>query len=314
MPEPVTPTPIAERVGYLARFNGVVDYIDAHLAEPLDLHTLAAVAHFSPWHFHRLFRAIVGETLAARVRRCRLEAAAGMLLASPQTLVHAVALDAGFGSAEVFTRTFKSHFGVSPTAWRRGAHRSWADTRRTQMREIHRTLHEPHQAGSRSKERIGDMRVELKTLPTMRVAYMRHVGPYGDPRIGRMWERFARWASHNGWRDGKRLFAGVSHDSADIAMPDKCRYDACVEVDSSFKPRHDVGSQEIRGGLHGCVRYVGVVDDIYEAWLRLYSEWLPESGYQPDDRPCIEVYGPNVVVDSQTGEFACDLCLPVRPL
>jgi AraC family transcriptional regulator len=59
---------------------------------------------------------------------------------------------------------------------------------------------------------------------------------------------------------------------------------------------------------------VGSSNDIYEAWLRLYGRWLPDSGYQPDDKPCIEVYGADVVVDSDTGVFACELCLPIRPL
>jgi AraC family transcriptional regulator len=147
----------------------------------------------------------------------------------------------------------------------------------------------------------------------MRLAYLRHIGPYGDPRIGRMWERFVRWTSRNGLH-GKGMFVGVSHDSADIAMPEMCRYDACVEVDSKVRPLHDVGVQETLGGLHACTPYVGSSNDIYEAWLRLYGRWLPDSGYQPDDKPCIEVYGADVVVDSDTGVFACELCLPIRPL
>jgi len=95
-----------EHQAYIARINRVIDHIDAHLAEPLDLPTLAAVAHFSPWHFHRVFQAVTGETLADRVRRRRLEVAAAKLLASPPATALAIALDVGFGSAEVFTRGF----------------------------------------------------------------------------------------------------------------------------------------------------------------------------------------------------------------
>jgi len=318
----------AKSAGYLARFNCVVDYIDSHLADTLDLQTLAALAHFSPWHFHRLFHAVMGETLAQRVRRRRLEVAASLLLSSPPPPVQAVALDCGFGAAEVFTRTFKSHFGVTPSAWRLGAHQRWASERRVQLRKIHQAFRNRHQAGegtadkddrdrltdSRPKARVASVKVELRMIPTMHVAYMRQIGPYGDPRIGRLWGRFTRWAVQNRLRDGKRLFIGVSHDSADIAMPDKCRYDTCAEVDPSFVPHRDVGTQDIRGGLYGCTRYTGSSDDIYDAWLGLYARWLPDSGYQPDDRPCIEVYGTDVVVDPVTGCFTCDLCLPVRPM
>ena len=146
MPEDLTAMQPAKGAGYLARFNAVVDYIDNHLAETLDLRTLAAVAHFSPWHFHRLFQAMMGETLAERVRRRRLEVAAGLLLSSPPVPVQAIALDCGFGAAEVFTRAFKSHFGVTPSGWRSGAHESWVSARRVQLRKIHRTFRSRHRA------------------------------------------------------------------------------------------------------------------------------------------------------------------------
>lgn len=134
------------RQRYVARINRVVDHIDAHLAEPLDLAALAAVAHFSPWHFHRLFQAMTGETLAERVRRRRLEVAAARLLASPPQSALSVGLSVGFASAEVFTRAFKAHFGVTPSAWRRGGWRAWAAGHQEQLRKIHQAERKAHQA------------------------------------------------------------------------------------------------------------------------------------------------------------------------
>jgi AraC family transcriptional regulator len=114
------------RSTYIARINRVIDHIDAHLADPLDLETLAAVAHFSAFHFHRIFRTMTGETLGDWVRRRRLEIAAGRLVSSPGTSATRIALDVGFASPEVFTRAFRAYFGVTPGAWRQGAHRPWA--------------------------------------------------------------------------------------------------------------------------------------------------------------------------------------------
>jgi len=325
------PAPIAtstvERTVHVARLNRVVDYIDAHLCDPLDMHTLAAVANFSPWHFHRLYRAAMGETVTARVRRRRLETAAALLLASPPAAVQSIALESGFCSAEVLTRTFKAHFGVTPSAWRQGAHHDWADARRSQLRAIHRTLRDPGRAHERlstdalstrhSSERSnlqdGGMPVELKSFAARRVAYMRHVGPYGDPKIARLWQRFVTWASYTGLVAGNRLYLGVGRDSAEIAMPHQCRYDACLEVAGDFNPQRDVGTQLVPGGLFACTGFTGSSDDIYDAWLRLYALCIPDSGYQPDGRPCIEIYGAEVVVEPETGRFSCELCLPVRP-
>ena len=80
MPEP---HPMSHHRSYTARINRVMDHIDAHLAETLDLQALAGVARFSPFHFHRVFQALTGETLADRVRRRRLEVSAGRLLTQP---------------------------------------------------------------------------------------------------------------------------------------------------------------------------------------------------------------------------------------
>jgi AraC family transcriptional regulator len=111
------PAPNPHQRTYIARINRVVDHVSAHLDSTLDLQTLADVAHFSPWHFHRVFQAAMGETLADCVRRLRLESAAQRLIFTQQTALQ-IALDTGFASAEVFSRAFRAHFGTTPTAWR----------------------------------------------------------------------------------------------------------------------------------------------------------------------------------------------------
>jgi AraC family transcriptional regulator len=316
------------KMGYVASINRVIDYIDANLSESLDLQKLAQVAHFSPWHFHRIFLALTGETLADCVRRRRLEKAARSLLMVPAVTAKSVAFDAGFGSAEVFVRTFKAHFGVTPGRWRLGANSGWADQRRSHLRNLHQqdrrhdqlirtaVVHDGSMRlnPSRSDERAASMDVALKTMSDVRVAYMRYTGTYGDPKITRMWQRFASLAARNGLIDGKHMILGVSRDDPDIALAGRCGYDACVEVDRSFKPAGEIGVQVVRGGLFGCTPFRGTAKDIYEAWLQLFSGWLPDSGFQPDDRLAIETYGTGIEVDPETGRFACELCLPIRPL
>jgi AraC family transcriptional regulator len=319
---------MSSRTSYVARINGVIDHIDAHLDAPLDLQSLAAIAHFSPWHFHRLFQAFTGETLAERVRRRRLETAAVRLLGSPPATALSVALDVGFGSAEVFSRSFKGHFGVTPSAWRRGAYRTWADERRHQLSKIHQASRKPGQvleavfredADERQSRRVmqakGDeMKLEMKSFPDVRVAYMRHVGPYGDPGIGRMWQRFEAWCREKGMFKPQHEAYGISHDSPDITAPEKCRYDACIAVDAGFRPEGEIGVQTIAGGFYACAPFTGTGEEIHAAWMRVYSEWLPDSGYQADDRPCIEAYGSDLKIDPKTGAFSCELRLPVRAL
>ena len=103
---------------YVDRMHRVTEHIDQHLDQYLDLETLAEVAHFSPFHFHRLFSAWMGETLGAYLRRRRCELASTRLLAQPKLGILQIALGVGFGSAEAFTHAFSARFGCSPTTWR----------------------------------------------------------------------------------------------------------------------------------------------------------------------------------------------------
>ena len=114
-----------DRVEYEKRVNRVVNFIRDHLADELSLAGLARVAAFSPFHFHRVFAAIIGETLFAFIQRVRVERAAGALRSHPDESVLAVALDHGFTSAAAFARAFRAHFGMSATEWRAGGAERW---------------------------------------------------------------------------------------------------------------------------------------------------------------------------------------------
>jgi AraC family transcriptional regulator len=314
---------------YTTRINRVMDHIDAHLGETLDLAALAEVAELSPFHFHRLFQGLTGETLANRVRRRRLEVAAGRLLTAPEATALAIALDVGFNSAEAFSRAFRSHFGITPTAWRRGGYHAWAERHCValskirqgdrkayqavmdaflQDRELWPTGHVPRPKGEAT------MDVSIKTLPDTKVAYMRHVGPYGGSGIAAAWQRFAGWCAEAGLMKPRRQMYGVCLDDPTITPPDKCRYDCAVEVSPDFVPTGEIGVETVAGGRYACGRFTGVAAEVRDAWNELVVGWLPKSGYQPDDRPAVEIYEPDFVVDEKTGAFSCLLCMPVRRL
>ena len=111
---------------YSRRMNRVLDHIDRHLDEGLDLDALAAVAHFSQFHFNRLFAAWMGETLGEYLRRRRLEEAAVRLAGDPGVAVTSIALAVGFGSLEAFARAFKRRFNCTPSQWQAGTGARWA--------------------------------------------------------------------------------------------------------------------------------------------------------------------------------------------
>jgi len=336
------PTPLRARPGdaadaalrhkfeYAQRMNRVLDHIDRHLDQNLALADLAELAHFSPFHFHRVFAAWMGETLGDYLWRRRVEVGALRLAHERRSPVLAVALSVGFGSGEAFARAFKQRFGCSPTAWRAHTAQRWAAqlahirslAPQAADRNLDQVLRNPDQAPSQAisdherpnltslKEYRMDVRVE--DLAPARVAYLRHIGPYG-PEIPRFWaETFQPWRAVLGLGGGACY--GIGWDDPAITAPEKCRYDACVEVPADFVAQSPASLADLPGGRYAVAHYEGVGADIGRAWVELMRDWLPASGMQCDNRPMFEYYAPDDRMDPATGVFRCRLCVPVKAL
>jgi AraC family transcriptional regulator len=313
------------RLEYQNRVNRVIDYIQSHRADDLSLETLAVVAAFSPFHFHRVFKAVVGENLKEFVQRVRLEWAGSALVARPQVDVLEIALDSGFQSASAFARAFKEHFGLSATEWRAGGAQTWSKNRlalrnpgqaeRKPGKESAGEPTHPSFCGDESPSETEDlMNVTVKTLSSYRLAYMRNVGPYGaHSAIPQLWQRLMRWAAARDLWTSERLCLGIAYDDPRVTDPDKCRYDAGIVIPADFKADAQVNVIDFAGGKFAMTPFTGTALDIAGSWDRFFGRWLPQSGYQPDDRPCLEIYGSDAV-DEQTGAVNCQLCMPVKPL
>jgi AraC family transcriptional regulator len=160
------------------------------------------------------------------------------------------------------------------------------------------------------------MQIEIKNLPAARLAYMRWTGPYGHPGISQTWERFGVWCAQHGLAEPRRKMYGISQDDPETTPADQCRYDCCVAVDERFAVEDastaGIGYQHFAGGRYACAQFVGTGNDIHAAWMRMYGEWLPQSGLQPDAKPGLEIYDEDFAVDHTTGAFNCWLCVPVR--
>jgi AraC family transcriptional regulator len=302
-------TSTKDRSRYDARMHKVLEYIDSHLDQSPDLAELADVAHFSAFHFHRLFAAWMGETLGDYLRRRKLEIAAIRLVSQPRVPVLEVALAVGFGSSEAFTRAFKSRFGCSPSAWREK--NSNPDQTNRKMNQASNGVSPEHEASlNHTMEAI--MKVKLIDRKPRIVAYMRHIGPYG-PALSSFWqEKVYPWMATNGLLERPRY--GVSQDDPSITAPEQCRYDACAEVTDDFVATGGAFKTTIPGGKYAVLYVKGHINDIQNAWTAMLRDWLPSSGYQLDARPFFEYYPEGTSYDPKTGVFDCEICIPVAPL
>lgn len=300
------------REEYERRMHRVLEAIDQRLDQPLDLAALAAVAHFSPYHFHRLFAAWMGQTLGDYLRRRRVEVAAGRLAAQPRLSVLNAALSVGFGSGEAFARAFKAHFGCSPSAWRarRRAQRN-VDQDNRKIDQAHARA-AAHSAGTDSRPEEPAMNVTLIDRAPQRVAYLRHTGPYGEP-LARFWQQqVGPWLVADGLLGQARY--GISHDDPSITEPALCRYDACVEVPDGYTPSGAALITMLPGGRYASMPFHGTTAETKAAWTRLLRDWLPASRLQLDNRPSFEYYPRGAAYDETTCRFECQLCIPVTPL
>jgi len=294
------------RQEYVGRINRVLDYVRENTAGDLRLETVARVANFSPYHFHRIFKAIVGETLNDYVRRLRAQRAASQLIHNPTLTITEIAGGGGYSSSSAFSREFRQHFGLSATQFRAGGRNS-LDRFREELVDQGFAMQSKH-----SERTDMVFRVEAREEPERLVAYVRHVGDYG--RIGEAFQRLARWAGPRRlFRNPETRMLSVYHDNPDVTPVAKLRADACITVPAGTKVKRDIGLMTLPGGAYAAA-YVEIDDTQYgEAWDRLFSDWLPESGYQPDDRPCYELYLNDPRKHPQRRHIV-EICEPIRPL
>lgn len=158
------------------------------------------------------------------------------------------------------------------------------------------------------------MNVRVTGLPAHHVAYMRYVGPYGPHGIPELWKKFRKWMETHDLLSDSTVTLGVAYDDPDVTAPDRCCYDACVVVPADFAPDRWVNVMDVPGGKFAVSEFTGTAHEIRGAWEALYRSWLPGSGYEPEDRPCFEVYRARICVEGEPEAFRCELCMPVRPL
>lgn len=303
---------------YRRRVSLAMDLINTNLHKDLSLDDVAKAADFSPFHFHRLFKGIVGEPVAEFVRRQRMVKARRLLVFRRQLSITDVALECGFSSSQAFAKAFRKQQNMSPTdyrdqhpygpimAGRKDGHIDskdgndgfwpWPYARTTNQQHMEKF----------------DMQVSVVEQPEHYVAYIRRFGAYG-PEIGATFQQLMGWAGPQGLAQSSDMIA-IYWDNPELTAAEQCRSDACLIVPDSVKPTGPVATQVIPAGLYAIARFELRADQFGAAWDQLVGEWLPSSGYLPDERPCYEFYPAAENAGGDQSAFVVDLCTAVKPL
>ncbi|MGO4621162.1 GyrI-like domain-containing protein [Ensifer sp. 2YAB10] len=274
---------------YERRLHRVSDYIYGHLDGDLDLDRLSEIACMSPHHWHRIYRAVHGETLAGTVKRLRLQRAAADL-AQSDLPVEAIAQRSGYPNLQSFNRTFKGAYGLPPGRYRReGSHVAFETA---------------------STEGIPDMyEVTLKDVDVFDLVGVAHSGSYME--IGRAFETlYGTLFSRQLFRPEMEMI-GIYLDDPELVPTDKLRSFACVSAREQMPTDAPLTAQHLDGGRYAVLRHKGPYADMPKAYQWLYGTWLPQSGREIRDSLMFEKYLNNPREVAPT-ELLSEIYLPLK--
>ncbi|MCF8369638.1 MAG: AraC family transcriptional regulator [Bacteroidales bacterium] len=264
---------VATIQNYKERVNKVLHYIHTHLDEKLEIDSLAEIACFSSFHFHRIMRAHLNESLMAYIVRLRMESAANLILHTNLSITD-IAYKMGYDVPSSFNKAFKKRFGIAP-----------GDFNAMYMERIKVNYLETTKIVNKMK-----LEPKFKELKDKKVIYINSKGDYSGRGTEIAWEKVCAFAEKNKLFGWKTEFIGISHDDPNVTDAERLRYDACVTVTKEVKPEGDVGVKTIKGGRYAMFLHKGPYTNFQKTYDFIYGIWLPESKKELRDAPCFEKY------------------------
>jgi AraC family transcriptional regulator len=303
---------------YETAVERTVAHIERTLDEALDLAAIARAAALSPFHFHRVFRGMLGETPLEMHRRLRLERAAKRIVET-EVGITTIAFDAGYETHEAFTRAFHQAYGTSPSAFRQDAalvraDRSASGCARPRQIELAApsSVHFRETTATDPVVRFpkGEsiMHVTIENMPELRVATVHHVGPY--PRISEAFARLGAIAGPGGLFRPEAAMLAIYHDDPETTPADQLQSDAGITVPSEVPLPDGLVEMRLPAGRYAKTTHVGPYTHLGDAWSRLMGEWLPKSGHRVGEGSSYEVYR-NTPENAAPNELRTDLYLPI---
>lgn len=314
---------------HLTRINRIINYIQQNPEKDLSLQSLSKIASFSPYHFHRIFTAIVGENPNEYVRRERVERAAKILMHNSHLALTEVALQCGFSSSATFSRAFKERFAVTATFFRnqyqnRKNCKELSNNRKEITESVSYDNFSQAAAEYTKRRRLIPMKVEVRNLQAYHVAYVRILDGMEEGYNHKITEAFD---TVRDWVGARNLFTehtlciGAVYETVKLTPKEKRRYDACFTVPESVKiGSGEVSIQDFSNGLYAVSRievdyvdsnFFGVaLSEMGRAFEYMYGEWLTKSAFELEDKPCLEIY----LTTPHAPKIIIEACVPVKPL
>ncbi|PRX53954.1 AraC family transcriptional regulator [Flagellimonas meridianipacifica] len=294
---------------YRNRINRVFKFIDQNLESDLSLNTVSEIAFFSPFHFHRVFKFVTGETLNGYVTRKRIEKSATELLHKNGTTTE-IAHKFGFSDNSSYSRTFKKYFGVSPTEFKKQN-----PNRHSKIRQLESKNGQEYPDYEKYICVINNLKnwikmnakIEIKEMPKMDLAFVSSIGPQN---LEMAYGKLMQWATPKGLINDQTKMITVYHDSFKVTEADKVRMSASVLLDKPIETEGEIGLTTIESGKFIVGSFEIGLNEFEKSWTGLFV-WMNENGYKKVDREPFEIYHNNFNEHPQRKAIV-DFCIPIE--
>lgn len=272
-----------------------MDHVRHNLTGALTLRELAAVAGYSPHHFHRVFKQATGETVSDFTRRARLERAVQLMRGSPERELSSISAEVGFATPSDFARVFRARFGRTPSSWDRVSVLGPVDPT----------------DGAIGTGAPSPSTPVLRRRPAVRVAFVRIRDPWVGDRLADGHDRLARRLGDRGIERDAGELLGLSWESAKATPTPNLTYDLGVTVGPHVEADGEIGVHELPAGRTVEIRCRTLLETA-AAWEHLYNVWLPTSCWEPADGPAVKWFRRRPeVLDARAWDVDCSIA--VRP-
>ncbi len=296
---------------YIKRINSALEFIHNNLDQELSLESVSEIACYSPYHFHRIFKAIIGEPLNAYIIRLRIEKAASVLMHKKEVNISNLFLQYGFNSNSSFTRAFKKFYGISPSEFKKQSSDKNSKIRKVESKNgQHHLIFETYICNINNHLNWIEMnaKIEIKDMPKMNFAGISHIGVDG---LENTFDRLIKWGNSKGLLDKPETKVGrIFHDSFKITAPDKVRMSVSLLTNEHIVAEGEIHKTSINKSKCIVGHFEVTPNDFEKSWRSLFI-WMADNGYKKANENPFEMYH-NDFRKHPEGKALVDLYIPIE--
>lgn len=270
--------------------NQAIDYILAHITEELTVEEVARQCNFSKYHFSRMFKLATGEGIYEFIKRVRMEQSAFRIKAEADKAITDIGARYGYSSSN-YSASFRQHHAVSPVQFRRALAEG----------SVQNPIFD-NGDGSLASFADCSAKITIEQVADCRVIYERRIGHYAD--LSTDWCDFLQ--RYSDYITSDTILLERTYDDPGITDVNKCLYDICLSAPADCT-LPNIG--RVEGGRFAVYHFADTAPEIYAAYQSIFLVWLPQSGYQLDDRYGFEIYRK---VDGETLYMEIDIYIPIQ--